>query len=309
MIDIMRIESFTDLAVFCISVKKGSLTAAANELGLSLAVASKRLQRIESQLGVRLLNRSTRQLRLTEEGADFFEYAQRILAELEDAEEKITLSSEEPHGTLRVTMPAAFGRLHIAPLVPKFLSLHPNIKLSLHLSDRFVDVVNDGYDVSIRIGDLDDSSLIARLLGEIQLVIVATPSYLEKYGTPKVPQDLIHHNALLFFSSNHVDKWEFIDKKGNKEFVKVIGNLETNNCDALMSTVLSDHGVALRPIWDVWDALESGQLVRILQNYTLPSFPIHAIYPSKQLLPRKTKLFLDFLLGQFRNSPYWEIKK
>jgi DNA-binding transcriptional LysR family regulator len=187
----MLIENISDLMVFTRAVKGGSLSAAARELGMSLAVASKRLQRLEDQLGVRLLNRSTRQLSLTDEGAEYYHYCVRILAELEEGEELVTRGSKEPKGTLKVTVPAAFGRLHVAPLVPDFLARYPAVKLNLHLSDSLVDIIDQGYDLAIRIGELKDSSLVAKSIGVDRRVVVATPSYLARHGAPRTPLELV----------------------------------------------------------------------------------------------------------------------
>ena len=192
----MLIENISDLMVFTQAVKGGSLSAAGRELGMSLAVASKRLQRLEEQLGVRLLNRSTRQLSLTDEGAEYYHYCVRILAELEEGEERVTRGSKEPKGNLKVTMPAAFGRLHIAPLVPEFLTRYPAIKLTLHLTDSIVDIIDQGYDLAVRIGELKDSSLVAKSIGLDRRVVIATPSYLARYGAPQTPLDLTGHRSL-----------------------------------------------------------------------------------------------------------------
>lgn len=302
----MRVENISDLLVFTHAVKGGSLSAAGRELGISLAVASKRLQRLEQQLGVRLLNRSTRQLSLTDEGSDYYHYCVRILAELEEGEERVTRGNKEPTGTLRLTMPAAFGRLHIAPLVPEFLQRYPQLKLSLHLSDGLVDIINDGYDMAVRIGDLKDSSLIARSLGRDRRVVVATPSYLKNHATPQTPQQLSDHNALLFSNPANLDQWQFIDSDGHSEVVKVSGNLATNNCDALREAIYADLGIALRPLWDVWQDLHEGRLIQLLPDYTPPSYTIHAVYPSRRLLPRKTRLFIELLQEKFGDTPYWD---
>lgn len=299
----MLIENISDLLVFTQAVKGGSLSAAGRELGISLAVASKRLQRLEEQLGVRLLNRSTRQLSLTDEGAEYYHYCVRILAELEEGEELVTRGSKEPKGNLKVTMPAAFGRLHIAPLVPEFLTRYPAIKLTLHLTDSIVDIIDQGYDLAVRIGDLKDSSLVAKSIGLDRRVVVATPSYLARYGAPRTPQDLAEHNALLFAGKDH---WNFTGPNAEEVSVKVSGNLDTNNCDALREAIHADLGLALRPLWDVWQDLRDGRLVRLLPAYIPPTYPINAVYPSRRLMPKKTRVFIAHLLQRFGPIPYWD---
>ena len=299
----MLIENISDLMVFTQAVKAGSLSAAGRELGLSLAVASKRLQRLEEQLGVRLLNRSTRQLSLTEQGAEYFECCVRILAELEEGEELVTRGSKEPKGNLKVTVPSAFGRLHVAPLVAEFLARYPSIKLTLHLSDSLVDIIDQGYDLAVRIGDLRDSSLVAKSIGLDRRVVVATPSYLARFGAPRSPLELTGHNALLFAGKDH---WDFTGPSGEKVSVKVSGNLETNNCDALREAIFADLGLALRPLWDVWKDLRDGRLVRLLPEYIPPTYPINAVYPSRRLMPKKTRIFIEHMLQRFGPVPYWD---
>jgi DNA-binding transcriptional LysR family regulator len=299
----MLVESISDLMVFTRAVKGGSLSAAGRELGISLAVASKRLQRLEEQLGVRLLHRSTRQLSLTDEGAEYYHYCVRILAELEEGEERVTRGSKEPKGNLKVTVPAAFGRLHVAPLVPEFLKRYPAIKLNLHLTDSIVDIIDQGYDLAVRIGELKDSSLVAKAIGRDRRVVVATPSYLARYGAPQSPLELSGHNALLFAGT---DLWNFTAPDGEQLSVKVSGNLDTNNCDALREAIYADLGLAMRPLWDVWQDLRSGRLVRLLSSYTAPSYPINAVYPSRRLLPKKTRIFIDQLQQRFGPIPYWD---
>lgn len=302
----MLVENITDLLIFTHAVKAGSLSAAGRELGFSGAVVSKRLQRLEEQLGIRLLNRSTRRLGVTEEGARYHEYCVRVLAELEEAETLITKGSRQPRGTLRVTVPAAFGRLHIAPLVPEFLRRYPDLHLSLHLSDGIVDLIEDGYDVAVRIGEMRDSNLVARYLGVDRRLVVATPSYLAQYGEPSHPEDLMQHNALLFANPAPLNQWQFVDNEGAVHSVKVSGNFETNNCEALREAIMADLGIALRPTWDVWRDIQNGTLKVLLPDYTPPSFNIQAVYPSRRHLPQKVRVFIDLLCEAFGDAPYWE---
>lgn len=302
----MLVENITDLLIFTHVVKQGSLSAAGRELGFSAAVVSKRLQRLEEQLGIRLVNRSTRKLGVTEEGAKYHDYCVRVLAELEEAEALITKGSRQPKGTLRVTVPAAFGRLHIAPLVPEFLRRYPELRLSLHLSDGIMDIIDDGYDVAVRIGERKDSNLVARHLGVDHRFVVATPSYLAKHGTPRSPEELLQHNALLFANPSPLDQWQFVDGNGVEQSVKVSGNFETNNCEALREAIMADLGIALRPTWDVWRDIRNGSLSVLLSDYTPPSFPIQAVYPSRRHLSQKVRVFIDLLQEVFGDRPYWE---
>ena len=303
----MLVENITDLIIFVAVVKAGSLSAAGRDLGFSSAVVSKRLQRLEEQLGVRLINRSTRKLCITEEGRRYHDYCVRVLAELDEVETLITSGHSQPKGTLRVTVPAAFGRLHIAPLVPVFLRRYPELRLSLHLSDTKVNIIEEGYDVAIRIGDLKDSNLVAKHLGLDRRKVVATPAYLKKFGTPATPDDFRDHNALLFANPASLDQWQFIDPAGKPCSVKVAGNFETNNCDALRAAIYADAGIALRPVWDVWRDIKEGTLQVLLPEYTHPTVNIQAVYPSRRHLSQKVRVFIDLLYEFFGDTPYWDL--
>ncbi|MGC8604225.1 MAG: LysR family transcriptional regulator [Desulfomonilaceae bacterium] len=302
----MLVENISDLVIFIHAAKAGSFSAAGRDLGFSAAVVSKRLQRLEDQLSVRLFNRSTRKIGLTDEGAAFFDYCVRVLADLEEAESLITKGSQQVKGLLRVTAPAAFGRLHIAPLVPILLSRHPSLELYLHLSDDVVDIIEDRYDVAVRIGEMKDSRLIARNLCVDNRLVVATESYIKKFGEPKTPEDLLKHNALLFCSSGKPGPWRFYDKLGKLYTVNVSGNFETNNCDALREAILADIGIALRPTWDIWRDVKSGRMVPLLPEYKPNSFYIKAVYQSRQHLPQKVRVLLDLLIANFGDVPYWD---
>lgn len=302
----MAARNLDDLLIFARVVKVGSMAGAGRELGFSCAVVSKRIQRLEDDVGVRLIQRSTRKLSLTDEGALFHDYCVRILAELEEAEMLIGQGNRQPSGTLRVTVPAAFGRLHIAPLVPEFLGRYPNVRLSLHLSDQYVDLIDEGYDLAVRIGDLRDSNLVASPLGIDKRVLVASPGYIAHHGQPTHPGELRSHNALLFANPTLMDAWLFIDSQGKEHSVRMQGNFETNNCDALREAILAGLGIALRPVWDVWQDLQQEKMIALLPDYTHPSFPIQALYPSRRHLSQKVRLFIDMLRERFGDTPYWE---
>lgn len=302
----MLVENISDLVIFATVVKFGSLSAAGRELGFSSAVVSKRVQRLEMQLSVRLLSRSTRKLCLTEEGSRYHDYCVRVLAELDEAETLITSGQAQPKGTLRVTVPAAFGRLHIAPLIPVLLKRYPQLRVSLHLSDDIVDIIEDGYDVAVRIGDMKDSNLVSRHLGVDRRKVVATPAYLSRHGIPQTPDDLIDHNALVFANPVPMDHWQFVNATGQSYAVKVSGNFDTNNCDALRAAIFADAGIALRPTWDVWQDLKAGTLQAVLPDYIHPFCNIQAVYPSRRHLSQKVRVFIDLMCDTFGDKPYWD---
>lgn len=302
----MAARNLDDLLIFTRVVKEGSMAGAGRELGFSGAVVSKRIQRLEDDVGVRLIQRSTRKLSLTDEGALFHDYCVRILAELEEAEALIGQGSRQPSGLLRVTVPAAFGRLHVAPLVPEFLARYPNVRLALHLSDQHVDLIDEGYDLAVRIGELRDSNLVVSLLGVDKRVLVASPGYIARHGQPTCPEELRDRNVLLFANPTPMDAWNFIDSQGKEHGVRVQGNFETNNCDALREAILAGLGIALRPTWDVWQDLRQGRMIALLPGYAQPSLPIQALYPSRRHLSQKVRLFIDMLRERFGDTPYWE---
>jgi DNA-binding transcriptional LysR family regulator len=302
----MRVDRLEDLVIFTRAAKLGSLSAAARDLGLSAAVVSKRLIHLEQRLGVRLVNRTTRSLSLTDEGAGYYDQCVRLLAQMEEAETAVTQGHAQPVGTLRATIPASFGRLHIAPLLPAFMQRYPSLRLHLHLSDGTVDLVEDGYDVAVRISDLKDSTLVARPLATDRRVVVASPEYLARHGAPRTPADLAQHNCLLFANPLPQDHWRFVGPDGGEHRVQVAGNLETNNCEALRETVLAGVGIALRPTWDVGRDVRSGAVRVLLPGYTPHSVAIQAVYPSRRHLSAKVRVFVEFLRAQFGAQPYWD---
>jgi DNA-binding transcriptional LysR family regulator len=301
----MLVDNLSDILVFSEIVKLGSLSAAGKKLGLSSAVISKRLQRLESKLDTALITRSTRKLSVTEEGQKYFEHCGCILNAVEEAEAEILYRNKVPKGTLKLSVPAYFGRLYIAPLIPDFLEKYPEIELSLDFSDHFVDIINSGYDVVIRIGDLKDSNLIAKKLAIDQRVLVAAPKYINAHGIPNLPSELNKHNVLLFMHESSQAVWSFFDVQGKEHNVKVSGNFATNNCEALMKATKDGLGIALRPMWDVWRSIQSKQLIVLMPDYTAAKFNIQAVYPSRDHLPHRVRVFIDFFKQHLDDHKEW----
>ena len=301
----MLIDNLSDLLVFTEIVKLGSLSAAGKKLGLSSAVVSKRLQRLESQLNTLLITRSTRNLSVTEEGHRYYQHCLYILDAVEASEAEILYKNDVPKGTLKVSAPAFFGRLYIAPLMPTFLQQYPEIDLSLNFSDQFVDIISSGYDLAIRIGELQDSNLIIRKLAVDQRVVVASPEYIKRCGKPIVPKDLGEHNVLIFANPSPLNIWTFQDAEQNQQSIKVSGNFETNNCETLNQSTMAGLGIALRPRWDVWRFIESGELVPLLEEYLAPRFDIQAVYPSRTHLPHRVRVFIDMLKQDLEQQSTW----
>jgi DNA-binding transcriptional LysR family regulator len=294
------------MAVFAKVVASGSLSAAARDLGLSTAVVSRRLAALESRLGVRLVNRTTRRLALTDEGAAYHEACARILAEIEDADAAATARRVEPQGVLKVALPASFGHKHIAPLVPPFAERYPKIQLVFSLSDRTVNMVEEGYDLAIRIGELEDSSLAARKLAPNRRVVCASPAYLARHGMPRTPEDLQRHNCLT--TSNDLQMaWEYKGPDGKRGSVRVTGQYACDNWEVLREWALAGLGIALKSTWDVRLQLEGGLLVPVLPGYDFGTdVAIYAVYPHRRYLPAKTRVFIDYLAESFGPEPYWD---
>jgi len=298
-------DALSEMAVFARVVATGSLSAAARELSLSPAMVSRRLAALESRLGVRLVNRTTRSLHLTDEGATYYDTCARVLAEIEEANAAASAGRQAPKGTLRVALPAAFGNQYVAPLIPQFAARYPAVQLLLRLSDRSVNLVEEGFDLAIRIATLPDSSLAARKLAPNRRVVCASPSYLAHYGVPRTPADLAQHNCLL--ASDFSSTWEYKDPDGKPGTVRVAGRYVCDNWEVLREWAVEGLGVALKSTWDVRRHLESGALVSLLPGYTFHTdVAIYAVYPHRRHLPAKTRAFIEFLAESFGPEPFWD---
>jgi len=298
-------DSLYEMSVFEKVVAAGSLSAAARDLGVSTAVVSRRLAALEARLGVRLVNRTTRRLALTDEGASYHEACARILAEVEMADAAAAAQRVEPKGLLKVALPASFGHIHIAPLVPPFAARFPKIELAFSLSDRTVNVIAEGYDLAIRIGELEDSSLAARKLAPNRRVVCASPQYLRQHAAPRVPADLRQHNCLTT-TELHMN-WEYKGPDGKRGVVRVEGHYACDNWEVLREWAMAGLGVALKSTWDVRRQLEDGSLVALLPEYDFGTdVAIYAVYPHRRHLPAKTRVFIDYLAESFGPEPYWD---
>jgi DNA-binding transcriptional LysR family regulator len=297
------IADLSDLEIFARVVSAGSLSAAGRELDLSPAVVSKRLRRLEDHLGTRLLQRTTRQIALTEAGQGFFERIVPILAGLDEAEAFVTRRSTIARGTLKITAPTSFGRLHIAPYLRNFMVENPDLNVNLMLTDKIVDIVGEGIDLAIRIGELADSSLVAKRLSPVSRVLVAAPAYFQGRTTPKILNDLGNH---ICIAPHNGEPWRLEGPEGAVLY-RPVGPLLTNSSEVVREAVIGGVGIALRSTWDVGQELASGALLRVLPEYEgNRSVAIHALYPSKQFLPAKVRLFIDYLVSLYAPTPPWE---
>ena len=294
-----QIESFVAVAT------KGSLTAAANAEGVAPAVIGRRIDALEERLGVKLLVRTTRRITLTHEGSAFLEDCQRIIADLANAEASVTEGGVKASGHLRLTAPAGFGRRHVAPLAPRFLALHLDVSISLNLSDRVVDIVNEGFDCAVRVGDLPDSSLVSVRLADNRRMCVATPTYLKRAGVPQHPVELVRHRCLTLSSdASQTRGWAFtVD--GQVSHLRPGGPLDCSDGQVLHDWCLQGLGIAWRSTWEVQDEVADGRLVTVLDHFAAPPNGVYAVFAQRKHLPLRVRLWIDYLKQTYGDPRYW----
>jgi len=284
-------------------VETGSFTAASERLGMSKALVSKYIGEVEDSLGVRLLNRSTRRLALTEAGQRYYDSALPLLEEFEEMVDSVTGEQSSPRGLLRISVPVTFGEMSLAPLIPKFLNQYPDIGVDLQLSDKMIDMLEEGVDVVIRIGSVDDSSLIAKHIQTLPLVLCASPDYIKSHGCPEQPEDLSKENAqhqCIVDSNFRIGKhWPIICPNNITTSVEVSSRSMANSPRAVKEIALAGGGIGMIPRFIVQDALDDGRLEEILPTYRTLEFGLFAIYPHRRYLSRKVRCFIDFLVAEF----------
>jgi len=293
-------DRLTAMNMFVRVVETGSFSAVAREMNSTQPTISKNIAELESWLGAKLLNRSTRSLRLTETGTNYYERCVAILQDVEEAEQVVGQLQTQPKGVVRVSAVVAFGRLHIVPRLQKFFQTYPDIKVDIRLSDRLSDLVEEGIDVAFRMGELADSSLIAKKLCSSTYVTVASPEYLQHQGTPSHPRDLKDHSYLVYSDQGSRTETQFVDQ-GEPFFVRVEGNLLTNNSEALRSALLAGLGISRVPKWLVNSALDSGTLMRVLGEFQPEPMNIYAVYPPGRHLPSKVRCLIDHFAEEFKD--------
>jgi DNA-binding transcriptional LysR family regulator len=287
-------DRFDAMTAFVAVCETQSLTAAARRLGLSPSVMSRQIAALEARLGTRLFQRTTRQISLTEAGARYLERTRRILGDLDEAERAAQSDRAEPSGRLSVTAPLIFGRLHVAPLLARFVQRHPKVSVELALSDRFVNLVEEGHDLAIRIGHLPDSQLIARRFGETRRALVASPAYLAKAGIPQHPNDLAGHDTIAFMPGTPPFDWHFSEAGGDLK-VSLAPRFLTNSGDTAIALALDGVGIARVLYYQVRDGVSQGRLVEVLAPFAPEPMPIHAVYPSARFLSGKVRAFVELM--------------
>lgn len=299
-------EEFSAIPVFVAVVEKGGFSAAARALGVSKSAVSKRINQLEKQLGVRLLYRTTRKLSLTEAGERYFEHAVRALQAAAEAEDAVAQLQGDPQGTLKISAPMSFGRLHVAPLIPKLLKRYPKLQVELVMDDRPTDLVAAGFDIAIRSGKMADSTLVARKLAPLRQVLCASPEYIAQYGLPSIPAQLTEHNCILFSYSSDNNIWTLC-AEGEPETVQVSGNYRVNNSEALIEALRAGIGIGRLPTFVAGPDLKAGRLVQLFDTYQIPSQMFYAVFPERRYMPAKVRAFLDFAIENFGgDQPYWD---
>ncbi|MBV6825490.1 LysR family transcriptional regulator [Pseudomonas sp. PD9R] len=296
------VDKLSAMAIFVRVVERGSFSAVAREMQTSQPTISKVLQALETELGGKLITRSTRKLSLTDEGQRYYSECRHILAAVDAAEHSFQSGREIIAGPLRVGSSVSFGRLQIAPRLPEFLKRHPEVQIDLQLSDQNLDLVTEGLDVTFRIGELNDSGLIARHVGTTHRVTVATPDYLALHGQPQTPEELSEHNCLLFNLLSSQNLWAY-QRDTQRHEVRIKGNAQSNSSEAIRELVLGGLGIALSPVWLFSEDLKAGRVKVILQEYEAQSLPMHALSPANRRQSARVKAFVDYMSQALESAP------
>lgn len=296
-----------DMETFIRVVEAGSISGAAERMGIAKSAVSRRLSDLESRLGVQLFRRTTRRLDLTDSGRGFYERCQRILSDVDEAEEAVSQAHGTLRGRLRVAVPLSFGLLHMGPAICDFMRDHPELEVDLDMNDRQVDLIAEGFDLALRIADLEDSSLIARQLALINTVVCASPDYLARQGSPQTPEQLAEHDCLVYSNNPEPTLWRYRDPQGEAKSVRVQARLLASNGDFLHQAAVAGQGIGLQPTFIVHKSIEEGRLVQILTDYSWPSVNAYAVYPQTRHLSRRVRVFVDFLTERFSGTPYWDV--
>lgn len=305
------VDRLDDMTLFARVAEARSFTVASERLGLSRSAASRRLTDLEARLGARLLNRTTRRISLTEAGEIYLAHVQRILADVEEADQSVTTLQAAPRGLLKVAAPMSFGRAHLGSAIADFLTAYPEIEVEMDLNDRYVDLVAEGYDVAVRVGKLKDSSLVARRLCPSRLVVCASHAYLQARGVPRTPEDLTRHECLLYTNAQS-NQWSFraapAGQPGSEETqaIRVTSRIKSNNGDVLRDAAIAGHGIVILPTFIVDEALMQRKLQPILVDWVPDMGTVNAVFPANRHLSSKVRLFVDFLAARFGPVPYWD---
>ena len=299
-------NKFADIEAFTAVVEAGTFSAAGERLGVAKSVVSRRISQLERRLGSRLLHRTTRRLALTDTGRNFYQRAVQILADLDDAEQSVTEETLELRGSLKLAAPLSFGLTHMSGAIAEFLKEHPAIELNLDLNDRNINLVEEGFDMAVRIGNLEDSTLVSRRLGTAQNITCASQCYLDRHGEPTHPDELHQHVGLQYSNIPFKQQWRYVNQDGKTIYAQPQIRIRSNNGESLASAAIAGLGITTGPTFIMGKYIKEGSLVSILNEYQRPSVGIHAVYPPGRLVPRRIQVFSDFLAGLYGDRPYWD---
>lgn len=301
-------DRFTSLGVFVAAVEEGSFAAAARRFGLSAAMAGKHVSALEAELNARLLQRTTRRLSLTDTGQTYYERCKRILEAFDEATREASDSQATARGVLRVAAPVTFGAMHLGDVVARYLEDHPQVNVEVLLGDRYVDLLDAGVDVAIRIGRLQEPALVTRRLAPCRMVVCASPAYVERHGMPRKPEDLRRAQRLAFSEAVSAGDWTLLDAKNRAHLIDGPCRMAANNTQMLLAAALAGAGIAYGPTFVFGEHLRRGELVVLLPDYHTASLTIQAVYPSAQRIPLKVRQFVDYLTESFGDEPPWDRK-
>jgi DNA-binding transcriptional LysR family regulator len=296
-------DRFDEMQSFVRVVDSGGISAAAEKMGIAKSAVSRRLQELENRLGVELLRRTTRRIALTEEGRQFYERCVRILDEVAEVENSLINEQQQVQGLLRMAAPLS---LPLWPLLGEFMQCHPGVRIDLDLEDRYIDILREGVDLAIRIGQLNDSSLVAKRLAPIRVVLCASPAYLERHGEPQTPEQLSEHQGLSYANLTEQRQWSFTDSSGKEHVGRPSIRMRANNGDVLLQAALDGLGIAVMPRFICYRELASGRLRELLSSYNTEESTAYALYPSRRHLPQRVRLLIDFLAERLGDVPPWE---
>ncbi|MDD1780935.1 LysR family transcriptional regulator [Enterovibrio sp. ZSDZ35] len=299
-------DKLTNMETFVRVVEIGSISGAADRMNIAKSAVSRRLKELEEFLSVQLFHRTTRTMHATETGIEYYKHCLRILEDLREAEEATSQAHCVLQGPLKVAVPSTFGVLHIGPAINDFLAEHPQIEFELDFNDRQVDLIQEGYDMAIRIADLPDSTLLARKIATVRHVLCASPDYLEENGTPERVADLSNHNAVVYSLSRDITHWRLVSPEGKQAKVKINPVLKASSGEFLLSAVEKGLGIAYLPTFVVHNGLREGRLSKVLPGYGAGELNAYAIYPQTRHLSRRVRTFIDFLAARFEGKPYWD---
>ena len=300
-------DRFENMQSFIRVVETGSISGAADRLGIAKSAVSRRLKELEAHLGVELFHRTTRRMNLTDSGRAFYHQAVRILDDLMEAELATSQAHGELQGSLKIALPLSFGLLHLGPAISAFLQAHPQIEFDLDFNDREVDLIQEGFDLAIRIASLADSSFIARRLAPIQTVMCASPAYLKRRGAPASPTELIDHQCLVYSLIRDFETWNLYDSKNTLLAAKLRPYLKSSNGEFLRDAAIDGLGIVLIPSFLVYKEIERGDLIPLLTEYKQRQLAAYAVYPQTRHLSQRVRAFVDFLIQRFEGTPYWDV--